>query len=83
MAARVIELTRVLVALVVAALAFLQIIRIEWFDVLRWGPPSGRLGSVYVVTSVLAGLLGWSVAAALTSDAVWRRLGLGKGISRH
>src|SRR6187397_1966221 len=69
-----IELWRVVVALVFAATAILQIVRMEWFDVLRWGPPSSHLGTVYVAYMVVAGLMGWSLAAALTSGRLWRQL---------
>ena len=67
-----IELVRVVVALVVSALAFLQLVRWEWFDTLRWGPPNGSAATAYVAWAVFAGLVGWLVAAAATSRRLWR-----------
>ena len=67
-----IEFVRVIVALVVSAMAFLQLVRWDWFDSLRWGPPTGSTATAYIVWAVFAGLVGWVLAAAATSRRLWR-----------
>ena len=71
MARILVELARVVVALVFSALAFLQIVRMEWFDTLRWGPPSAPIATAYAAWTVFAGLIGWLLAAAVTSRRLW------------
>jgi hypothetical protein len=57
---------RLTAALALAAATAYGIWRLEWFDVFRWGMPSGQLLVAYACYVGVAGSAGWILAALVT-----------------